>query len=116
MAKKPKVEDVLRQNGGLGPSYGQEVARMFPQIASWLCDLSYEDGSPKGRTKLEVERKGDRVRVMLKSADSGMIVEAHHSCFEDAILTMELLLSSDDCPWQLDPFPWDKPKTRKKSG
>jgi hypothetical protein len=116
VARKPNVEEVLRQNGGLGPAHG-EASKHFPQVASWLCDSTYEDGSPKGRTVLSAERKGDRIRLCLRSADSGLMVEHFAENLADAVLGLELLLASNDTPWQLDPYPMDKPKgkVRKKT-
>lgn len=113
LARKPNVDDVLRQHGGLGPASG-EASKHFPQLASWLCDAKYEDGSPKGRTVLSIERKGDRVQIKLRSADSGLMVEHFSENLADAVIGLELLLGSDDCPWQLDPYPMDKPKQRGK--
>lgn len=113
MAQKPNVDEVLRQNGGLGPSHG-EAGKLFPNLASWLCDAAYEDTTPKGRVKLEAERRGDRVRIQIRSADTGLMVEHFSENLGDAVLGLELLLGSKDCPWQLDPYPMDKPKTRGK--
>lgn len=116
MAQKPNVDEVLRVNGGLGASYG-EAGKTFPQLCSWLADSQYEDHSAKGRVKVELERKGDRIQIRIRSADSGLMVEHYSDNVTDAVLGMELLLSSNECPWQLDPYPMDrpKPKGRKKS-
>lgn len=114
VARRPSVDVTGATQKGLGPSFG-ELGKIAPQLCSWLCDIQYEDGTAKGRTQLQVERKGDRVRVLLKSADSGLCVEAHHESLTDALLTLELLLSSDECPWQLDPFPFAGPKKRGRN-
>lgn len=114
MAKRPNAEGLLGGGSGIGPSYG-EAGKMFPQLCSWLCDTAYEDGTVKGRTQLQVERKGDRVRVLLKVADSGLCVEASHESLSDAVLTLELLLGNDDCPWQLDPFPFSSHKKKGRN-
>lgn len=109
MAKRPDVESVLKAGGGLGPAYG-EAGKTFPQICSWLCDTTYEDGSKKGRVRLQAERKADRIELDLKVEDSGLHVVAAHESLTDALLTLELLLGHDDCPWQLDPFPIGRKK------
>lgn len=109
MAKRPSVESVLNAGGGLGPSYG-EISKHCPQICSWLCDTTYEDGSKKGRVRLQAERKADRIELDLKCEDSGLHVVAAHESLTDALLTLELLLGHDDCPWQLDPFPIGRTK------
>lgn len=116
LAKRPDVDEVLRQNGGMGPSFG-EAGKTFPQLCSWLCDVRYEDQSPKGRVVISAERKGDRVQIKIRVADSGLMVEHYSENLSDAVIGLELLLGSNDCPWQLDPYPMDKPKPkgRKKT-
>lgn len=116
MAVKPNVDEVLRLNGGTGAAHG-EAGKMFPQLASWLCDARYEDGSAKGRVVISGERKGDRICLKLRSADSGLMVEHYAENLTDVVLGLELLLGSDQCPWQPDPYPMDPPrkKGRKKS-
>lgn len=104
MAKRPDMESVLKGGTGLGPSYG-EAGKTFPQICSWLCDATYEDGSAKGLVRLQAQRKSDRIELDLKCEDSGLHLVAAHESLTDALLTLELLLGHDDCPWQLDPFP-----------
>jgi hypothetical protein len=112
MAKRPSIDSVLAAGGGQGPSYG-EAGKAFPQLCSWLCDVRYEDGSPKGMVRLQAQRKVDRIELDLKCEDSGLHLVAAHESLSDALLTLELLLGHDDCPWQLDPFPIGR---RKRGG
>jgi hypothetical protein len=98
----------------IGPGSGPDAQRVFPSLSSWLCDASYEDGSKKGKTRLQVERRGGRMVCLLKDQDSGLCVEAGHESLQDALMTMELLLSHPDCPWTLDPFPMARPSGRRK--
>ena len=113
VAKRPDIETILLQGAGAGPTWG-EGGKHFPQLLSWLCDSQYEDGSTKGRAQLQVERKGGQLRLTLKVADSGLCVEASHENASDAVMTLELLLGHEDCPWQLDPWPLKKPVASKK--
>lgn len=114
MAKRLKADEVVPSAKGLGPAYGAG-GKMFPNLCSWLFDTVYEDGTAKGVTRLQVQRKGDRCHVVLKDADSGLFVEAYHEDASDALTTLELLLGHEECPWQLDPFPLSSgTKKRKK--
>lgn len=113
MARKPDASEILRSNSGLGPSYG-EAGKNFPQLCSWLCDVQYEDQSPKGRTRLTVERRGDRLYLKLQSADSGLMVEHYADNVADAVLGLELLLGHANTPWSADLYPLDKPKDKKR--
>lgn len=113
MAKRVSPGDVLQTGAGLGPSYGEGM-KIFPHLCSWLCDAVYEDGTVKGRTRLQLERQRDRIVVTLKDADSGLCVQAAHESLTDAVLTLELLLGHDDCPWALDPFPLASPTKKRK--
>lgn len=113
MARKPSVPKPEDELPKLGAAWG-EGGKMFPQLCSWLCDSTYEDGTPKGKVRVQVERVGRQVRVQLKCADTKTMVEAHHENLSDAVLTLELLLGSDDCPWVLDPYPQEQgPRKRK---
>jgi hypothetical protein len=114
MAKRLNADVIKLDQAGMGPGYG-DLAKVAPNLCSWLCDATYEDGAKKGRSRLQVERKGDRVGLVLKDGDSGLCVEVHHESLTDALLTLELLLGHDDCPWALDPFPlMQSGKKRKK--
>lgn len=114
MAKRISTDAIKLEVKGLGPSYG-DVAATLPNLCSWLCDASYDDGTPKGRSRLQMERRGDRVMVLLKDSDSGLCVEVGHENLTDAILTLELLLGHDDCPWVVDPYPLATPKRKRKN-
>lgn len=114
VAKRMHLDKVLAAGAGLGPTYG-EIVKHLPQLCSWLCDLVYEDGTAKGVVRLQLQRRADRIECVLKSEDSGLCLTACHESLTDAILTLELLLGHDDCPWQLDPFPLGgRGKGRKK--
>lgn len=113
MAKRASIDKVLAAGAGLGPTYG-EILRHLPQLCSWLCDVVYEDGSAKGVVRLQVQRRADRIEAVLKCEDSGLCLTACHESLTDAIVTMELLLGHDDCPWQLDPFPIGNRKKKRK--
>lgn len=113
MAKR-LAADAAVVNGELHGPGGGDAAKPFPQLCSWLLDSVYEDGTKKGKTRLQIERRGEQVECVLKDADSGLCLTARHETLSDAVLTMELLLASDDCPWQLDPWPLRTPTVKRK--
>lgn len=113
MPKKLTVDDV-KTTSAEEPSKGPMVDIHFPLLGGWLCDATYEDGSRKGKTRLQLERKAGRMVATLKDSDSGLCVEAVHESLQDTLLTLELLLGHEDCPWTLDPFPMWKPGAKKK--
>ena len=109
----------LTQDADAGGAEGKSVdpddlAALCPNLCSWLLDAKYDDGSVKGKTRLQVERRGNQLVCVLKDADSGLCLTAAHESASDALMTMELLLGSEDCPWLLDPWPLSKPKGKRK--
>lgn len=93
---------------------GGELKSVCPLLCGWLLDGKYDDGTVKGKTRLQIERRGRQVVCVLKDADSGLCLTTCHERASDALLTMELLLNEDDCPWTLDPWPLQKGRRRGK--
>lgn len=113
MARKVDAAKIQGEDDLDGVS-GGEMFLAFKQLMSWLCDPRYEDGSKKGKVRIQGERRGKRFVWTLKNADAGTYLECGHETVQDALLTMELLLSSDDCPWIHDPYPIKNPEQKRK--
>jgi len=111
--KRLQKQEGPGQGAGELPSDEWFIANC-PLTLDYLTNTKYDDGTPKGKTRLQVERKGNQLMAVLKDADSGLCLTCCHESASDALLTMELLLGSEDCPWLLDPWPLARPKGRKK--
>lgn len=83
-----------------------EWGSMFPLLAGWVCDSSYPDGTPLGAVQLQIRRDGGVIRASLKVSDQGgLMLRGVGADPVSALLSLEVLLSSESCPWEKDPYP-----------
>lgn len=88
-----------------GADYGTWKGTL-PTVAGWICDATWAEGGPMGKTRLSLSRDGSEVRAVLQTADfGGLRVECSGPSPDATLRLMESLLKSDKCPWQVDPFP-----------
>jgi len=113
MAKRLDADAVRLAESPLAVEYG-EVAKLAPKWCDWLGATHYEDGSRKGKCRVQIERVSNQFQIVLKDGDSGLCLTVRHECLSDALLSVEILLNSDECPWTLDPFPMGTRTKRKK--
>ena len=90
-------------------------AKWFPAVADWLCEATYDDGSPVEQVRLSLRRVGPAIVACLQSASGGGIrIEAQGDSPDAALTGLETVLSSPTPPWTLDPYPLGgKPRQRK---
>jgi len=108
------AKPVLSAGGDSGAQPGIWKASM-PHLAGWVTDAAYPDGEPMGAVQLQLKREGSIVRATLKIADQGGIkVSAVGETPPDALLSLDLLLGSPQCPWERDPYPLGSSAKKKK--
>lgn len=92
-----------------------KILRECPVLLGWLCDASYDNGEPVGKTKLSMYREGTVVVAELKVQDGGgvkLVVRERNP--DRALAALEALLGTDPTPWQPDEYPvGGKAKKRK---
>lgn len=88
--------------------------KLCPQLASWLCDGQYEDGSVKGEVTITLRRVVTTIHATLKVEDGGVRLMANGDSPDDALVALELLLSNAKIPWEHDPYPLGGHKKKKK--
>lgn len=90
------------------------LAKQYPELWGWLCDASYEDGTPVGLTQVTLKRTGPHIVGVLKIADQGGLkVEVTDASPERTLASLEAALSASPIPWQTDPYPLGGAKKRK---
>lgn len=95
----------LSPAGSAGADRG-EWGSLFPLLCEWLCDGSYPDGTPLGAVQLQLRREGSVLRATLKLSDQGgLMLRAVGGDPVSAFLALEVLLASETCPWERDPYP-----------
>lgn len=83
-----------------------DLAKKLPELMSWVCDATFEDGTPLQRTSLQFERQGSMIRARLKIQDQGgLVLEVVDASPERAMASLEAMLNSSPVPWQVDRFP-----------
>jgi hypothetical protein len=90
------------------------MSKTFPELWSWLCDASYEDGTPMGQVQVQLRRAGPLIVAVLKIQDQeGLKLEVTDASPERALASLEAALSSSPVPWQKDQYPLGGTKKRK---
>jgi len=91
------------------------MAKNLPELMSWLCDASYEDGKPMGQVQVQLRRAGPLIVGVLKIADQGGLkLEVTDSSPDRALASLEAALSASPIPWQTDPYPLGGRTGKKK--
>jgi len=92
------------------------MAKQYPSLMSWLCDATYEDGTPLGQTCLSFRRQGTMILCQLRIEDQGGLrCEVVDASVERAMGGLEAVLSAPNVPWQMDRYPLGgKPVTGKR--
>lgn len=112
MPSKPE----LRADGEVSLKAAQPGLMLgeFPLVVSTLIDLKY-DGTDERRLpgSLLVRPSAGVWLLILKDPSSALQLRAQAPTFEDALTSLELLLESEACPWETDPYA-PVPRTQKK--
>lgn len=113
MPAKPTVSD--EKGAGLVGAEAGSWKKAFPELASWVCDANYPDGSPIGETQLTVRRRGGTLVGVLKIADQGGLkVEVQETQLDRLFAALEAMLTVKPVPWQRDSFPLGQGGKKKK--
>jgi hypothetical protein len=92
------------------------VSKMFaatPHVVEHLAARQYDDGAVRQPGTMIVSIVGSMYKVVLKDPDSCQQMQVLAATLDDVMITADLLLSSDEAPWE--PDPWAKQKGAQKS-
>lgn len=76
----------------------------FPSLVAHCCVTRYDDGEPRRPGWLTIKTLGAAWIVQVKDPDGACGLTATSQTLDDALTLAELLVSSDDAPWEPDPF------------
>lgn len=89
--------------------------KLYPELASWLCDGTYSDGKLVGLTQLTLRRKSSEMMAQLKVADQGGLkLEVADANLDKALAALEALLRTARVPWVRDEYPLGGGAKKKK--
>jgi len=114
-----KPVDLTRSNGGISPVHlaaiETEVLGRVPQIVAHLTHIKYDDGSPRQNGTITIRVRGTTWSVEARDWNAAARLVASATTCDDAFALMDLLLGSDNAPWEADRYlaeqkPLKKPK------
>lgn len=85
-----------------------------PNIVKHLALTKYEDGSPRTPGKMMLGTLGTAYVVTWKEPDAFAELPVTAANLDDAFALSDLLLGSDDAPWQVDKFAMQRAPKQKK--
>lgn len=80
------------------------------------CVTRYEDGTARLPGWMTIGTLGSIWKVGIKDPDSALTVTAVGLTLDEALTTGNVLLASDNGPWEVDPFLANRPGRRRKKG
>lgn len=120
LAMPLEVRDVKRKNvgGSAGSSFFPHLAPVETELFTKLMALvghmgvtRYDDGEPRKPGWVTISTMGSSWKVVCKDPDSCAQMTALGTTLDDALTLADLLLSSEEAPWEPDAF---LAKTKKK--
>lgn len=79
-----------------------------------LAVIRYDDGTPRRPGRLFLETQGSTWVVCLKEPDAGLELRCSGQTLDDALAAADLLLGSDQCPWQPDSWAQQRSQSGKR--
>lgn len=91
------------------------LATKYPSLAAHCAVLRYDDGTPRKAGWYTVGTMGAAWTVTVKDPDGGCQLRCTGTTLDDAYAMADLLLGSDECPWEPDLWAQQRGKSNKKS-
>lgn len=86
----------------------------IPQVVAHLTHVRYEDGSARQTGTITLRTRGGSWYAEARDYDAGArLIACAQSC-DDALALLDLLLGSDDAPWEPDRYIQDAKNGKKK--
>jgi hypothetical protein len=73
-------------------------------LVSHCCVTRYDDGDPRKPGWFTIKTMGSAWVVQVKDPDSAMSLSATGQTLDDALALADILLTSEEAPWEPDPF------------
>lgn len=91
-------------------------SRLFaglPHLVEHISAREWDDGSPRTPGLIMIMTRGSTWQVLAKEPDEKLKLVVYMPTIDDALLQLELLLGSDEAPWEPDTY--QKPASASKS-
>jgi len=112
----PRMPSADASNPSVGkPRKKTQIFGKLPEVASYLTDFSYPDGTPIGNVQVSFRTRGPLVVAQIKLAGlGGLRMTVEETDLDAALIALEAALSSEPAPWEPDPYPLDGMLKKKK--
>jgi len=80
------------------------VFAKLPSLVAHCCTVRYDDAEPRRPGWFTVKTQGAAWTVQVKDPDSCSQLQATAQSLDDALALADLLLGSEEAPWEPDPF------------
>jgi len=87
----------------LAPIESNTFSKLTSLVAH-CCVVKYDDGEPRRPGWFTIKTQGAAWTVQVKDPDSASQLQAVGQSLDDALCLADLLLSSEEAPWEPDPF------------
>lgn len=79
-------------------------AETYPAIAKHCAVKQYDDGTPRQTGWITVKTVGSAWVIQVKDPDSCLSFACHEQSLDNALLLVDMLLASDEAPWEQDTY------------
>jgi len=112
---KPRAQTSQEGPVHLAPLDGRALS-LFPNLVSHCAVIRYEDGTARQAGWFTLKTQGTQWVISIKDPDAACQLTAIAGTLDDALALADLLLGSDDAPWEPDRFLGQRQgSTKKKS-
>jgi len=80
------------------------VFHKLSKLVEHCCVTRYDDGEPRKPGWFTVKTMGSAWVVQVKEPDTGLSMQCTAQTLDDALALADLMLSSDEAPWEPDAF------------
>jgi hypothetical protein len=81
-----------------------DVLSKLPELVKHCCITRYDDGDARKPGWFTVKTMGSAWVVQVKDPDACVSLSATAQSLDDALILADLLLASEEAPWEPDPF------------
>jgi len=93
---------------GTGPQHLAAIDTSFfgkhLELVKHCCITRYDDGDPRKPGWFTIKTMGSAWVVQVKDPDAALSLTATGQTLDDALTLADLLLGSEEAPWEPDPF------------
>ena len=117
--EKPVKQIDLNKSNGAGhlmhlAAVETQILGRCPQVVAHLTHIAYDDGSPRQPGTITIRVRNSTWTVEARDWNAAARLVASATTCDDAFALMDLLLGSDNAPWEADRYLEEK-RPQKKS-